>query len=82
MVDDDIDAAEPPPLWTAIELARFLGLSPKTVLSLNSTHPERLPPRVAHMPSLRWVPAACQAWALTPSAKRPRVGRPRKPWPP
>jgi hypothetical protein len=67
------------PLWTADDLAAFLGLSPRTVVNLASTKPERLPPRVRTLPSLRCVPAICYAWVTANSslAKPSRGGRPR-----
>ncbi len=65
-------------LWTPIEVGAFLGLSPKTIVSLASRSPHRLPPRVATMPSPRWVPEICREWALKQSGVRSaKGGRPR-----
>lgn len=68
----------PPALWTAAELAAFLGLAHRTVPVLLSRSPERLPPRVAGITSPRWVPAVCQEWAVRQSGPTKRkAGRPR-----
>jgi hypothetical protein len=68
-----------PSLWTAVELAVFLGLSPRTVTNLASTKPERLPPRVRTVSRLRWVPSVCHAWVEANSslAVKSKGGRPR-----
>lgn len=70
---------EPEPLWSATELAVFLGLSPRTIQNLASTKPDRLPPRVRMMSRLRWAPGVCHAWAQSNStlAKPSKGGRPR-----
>ncbi len=65
-------------LWTPIEMGTFLGLSPKTIVSLASRSPHRLPPRVATMPAPRWVAQVCREWAIKNSgAGKRRGGRPR-----
>jgi hypothetical protein len=73
------DNIDPPPLWTAVELAHFLGLSPRTVTDLASRKPERLPPRVRLMSRLRWLPSVCYAWVEANStlARPSKGGRPR-----
>lgn len=67
---------EPEALWTADELAKFLGMSEATIQALASRDPSRIPPRVGSMRALRWVPSVCQDWAVNHSTK-PKVGRPR-----
>jgi hypothetical protein len=62
----------PEPLWTAVELGVFSGLSPRTITNLASTKPERLPPRVKLRSRLRWVSSVC---AVTRSLRR------TAPWP-
>ena len=68
------------PLWNADQLAAYLGLTPKTIGRLVTTHPERLPPRVATMKVNRWHPATVRQWAQDNSQRveRPRTGRPRQ----
>jgi hypothetical protein len=70
---------DPSSLWTAVELAAFLGLSPRTVTDLASRKPERLPPRVRTLSLLRWVPSVCRAWVEANStlARPSKGGRPR-----
>jgi hypothetical protein len=68
----------PPALWTAAELAAFLGFRPHTIANMLCRSPERLPPRVTAIASPRWVPAVCQEWATRQSAPAKRnAGRPR-----
>jgi hypothetical protein len=57
--------------------AKFLGLSPATVVNTLYSKPERIPPRVAHMTALRWSPLVCRQWAASPASKRPKMGRKR-----
>lgn len=65
-------------LWTPIELAQYMGLRPATIVSLSSRDPERLPPRVASMSALRWVPNVVEAWFVRQSMPTKRKGgRPR-----
>lgn len=63
-------------LWTARELAAFLGLSQESVQRMASSKPDRLPPRVAGLGRQRWVPDVCRRWALENSVP---TGQPRKP---
>lgn len=67
-------------LWTTDDLAAFLGLSPKTVTTLSSRDPDRLPPRVQALSSPRWVPSVCHAWVTRHSGQpiKRRAGRPRR----
>lgn len=67
MPDDDT-------LWTPVELAAYLGLSPATITTMCSRAPARLPPRVAAIPKPRWVPDVVRDWA----AKQSGVGEKRK----
>lgn len=68
----------PENLWTAADLGTFLGLSPQTVNTLICRNPNRLPPRVTAMSSLRWVPSVCHEWAVQNSGKpKSKAGRPR-----
>jgi hypothetical protein len=60
-------------LWTPVELAKFMRLSPATIQAKASRAPNELPPRVPHMRNLRWVPEICRQWAM-PTRK---VGRKR-----
>ena len=53
----------PPRLWTAEEVANYLRFSVKTVKRWASEEPDKLPPRIAGMPGLRWEPGVCVAWA-------------------
>jgi hypothetical protein len=65
-------------LWTADDLAMFLGLSPRTVTAMASRSPGRLPARVGAMRALRWVPDVVKAWAIRHSgATKSKRGRPR-----
>jgi hypothetical protein len=67
-----------PNLWTPKELGAFMGLSPKTIVTLASRDPERLPSRVAAIPAPRWVPEVVQAWAMKSSGHgKHKGGRPR-----
>ncbi|PQM26754.1 hypothetical protein CVO77_17290 [Sphingopyxis lindanitolerans] len=71
IVDDD-------KLWTARELAKFLGYSETTVCRLVSQCPAKLPPRVATLPRARWVPEIAREWAINNSYPGKRCGgRPR-----
>lgn len=65
-------------LWDAARLGKFLGLSPVTIQAKASRAPHTIPPRVAHMRSLRWVPSVCRAWVVQGNT-RPKIGRPRLP---
>lgn len=66
-------------LWTARELAKFLGYSETTVARLVSQAPEKLPPRVENLSRPRWLPSVALEWARsgTGTAGRPKPGRPR-----
>ncbi|RZK02241.1 MAG: hypothetical protein EOO76_07605 [Novosphingobium sp.] len=65
-------------LWTARELARFLGYCESTVSRMVTQEPDKLPPRVASLGRPRWVPEVAREWARQTSAPpRSRVGRPR-----
>lgn len=70
-------------LWTAADLAKYLGYSETTVTRMASSHPDRLPPRVPTS-LLRWVPDVCRKWAMgsaaspPPPAPKRKPGRPRK----
>jgi hypothetical protein len=65
-------------LWTPKELGSYLGLSPKTIITLASRAPDRLPPRVAVMSSPRWEPGIVRAWVVKHSGGVKRKGgRPR-----
>jgi hypothetical protein len=65
-------------LWTVEDLGAFMGLSPKTIISLASRNPDRLPPRVSSIPAPRWMPEVVRAWALKNSGQGKRKGgRPR-----
>lgn len=65
-------------LWGPVELGVFLGLKPATVQTLAHRAPARLPPRVASMGVLRWVPTIAHEWAISHSGKpKSRAGRPR-----
>jgi predicted DNA-binding transcriptional regulator AlpA len=63
-------------LWTAADLAAFLGLAQSTVTGLASKQPKRLPPRVRALSSLRWSPEVCREWVLKQSSTQ-QGGRPR-----
>ncbi|SEH19113.1 hypothetical protein SAMN05428974_3213 [Sphingopyxis sp. YR583] len=66
-------------LWTARELAHFLGYSESTVCRLVSQCPSKLPPRVNTLPRARWVPDVARDWAITNSyPRKQRQGRPRE----
>lgn len=65
------------PLWTARELAVYLAVSPRTVATLLSTHPARLPPKVAALGPPRWAPEVVHMWVMDQSRPAARVGRPR-----
>lgn len=73
------DARADENLWDATRLAQFLGLSPKTIVDKASKAPNTLPPRVAHLRNLRWVPAVCREWVMQSANGRSKVGRPRLP---
>lgn len=69
-------------LWTARELAAFLGYSESTVTRMVSRAPEKLPPRVAPLGRPRWLPSAALAWVKENTGPiaiggRRRGGRPR-----
>lgn len=71
-------------LWTARELATFLGYSESTITRMVSQEPEKLPPRVATLARPRWLPSAALAWVKentgpVPTGGRRRAGRPRQP---
>jgi predicted DNA-binding transcriptional regulator AlpA len=65
-------------LWTARELASYLGYSESTITRMVSQSPDKLPPRVAGLERPRWVPAIAQSWVREQSAPRSRLGRPRR----
>lgn len=67
-------------LWTARELAKFLGYCESTVARMVSEKPHKLPPRVATLTRPRWLPETVHAWAASNSVmpRAPHVGRPRK----
>lgn len=71
---------EPYVLWGVLELAAFFNYSPKTVTTLLSRSPEKLPPRVSLLSKPRWDPGVVRQWTLEHSRPVPvkRVGRPRK----
>lgn len=65
-------------LWTARDLAAYLGYQESTLTRMVSAAPGKLPPRVAALHLPRWDPAAVRAWIADQS--RPahsRGGRPR-----
>lgn len=67
-------------LWTPDDLGLFMGLSPRTIVTLASRAPDRLPARVKAISPLRWVPDVARAWAIAQSANgkpKNRGGRPR-----
>lgn len=69
-------------LWTARELAAFLGYSESTVTRMVSQEPEKLPPRVSTLCRPRWLPSAALAWVKENTGPiaiggRRRGGRPR-----
>lgn len=70
-------------LWTARELASFLGYSESTVKMMASAQPDRLPPRVAALSRPRWLPSAALAWVkentgpVQIGGRRGLGGRPR-----
>lgn len=69
------------PLWTVIELGDHLGYSPKTIATMLSRSPDKLPPRVSALSKPRWDPEAVVLWVAQhsrPSLVR-RGGRPRNP---
>lgn len=66
-------------LWTARELARFLGYSETTIARMVSQAPEKLPPRIEGLSRPRWLPSAAMEWikgrvGVTTTTQR---GRPR-----
>lgn len=70
-------------LWTARELASFLGYQESTVTRMVSQEPEKLPPRVASLGRPRWLPSVALEWVKantgpTPVGGRRRLGRPRQ----
>jgi len=69
--------SEPLRLWTPDDLAAFLGMSPRTIVTMCSRAPDRLPPRVQAVTAPRWVPSVCQAWAEKQSGIKRKGGRPR-----
>lgn len=66
-------------LLTTADLAALLHLSANTVKVMASRHPDRLPPRVGAMRSLRWHPETYRLWATGTLPAKPKVGRPRNP---
>lgn len=70
-------------LWTARELANFLGYSESTITRMVSQEPDKLPPRVAALGRPRWLPSAALQWVRENTGPRPvggrRMGRPRRP---
>lgn len=70
-------------LWTARELATFLGYSETTITRMVSQEPEKLPPRVGMLARPRWLPSAALNWAKENSGpvqiggRRRLGGRPR-----
>lgn len=65
-------------LWTARELAKFLGYSETTISRMVSQSPEKLPPRVEGLSRPRWLPSAALDWVKTRAApSTPTRGRPR-----
>lgn len=65
-------------LWTARELAKFMGYSESTVARLVSQEPHKLPPRVDNLSRPRWLPSAVLDWAKGGTATGTvRRGRPR-----
>ena len=68
-------------LWTAADLARFLGYAESTVVRMVTGEPHKLPPRVAPLRKPRWVPSVCRQWVIDnnkPSDGGVKVGRPRR----
>ena len=68
-------AAVMEPLWTAADLAAYLGYTPGSVRALASSEPGRLPPRVAALTRQRWNPDTVRAWVVKQSTP---AGRPRR----
>lgn len=64
-------------LWTARELASYLGYSESTITRMVSQAPEKLPPRVAALARPRWIPSVAHAWAQENTKPARRTGRPR-----
>lgn len=64
-------------LWTARELAKFLGYSESTVARLVSQEPHKLPPRIDGLSRPRWLPSAVLDWAKGGTTSATRRGRPR-----
>lgn len=62
-------------LWTAADLAAYLGLKESTVTALCSRAPERLPPRVSSLQWQRWHPAVVEQWARDHSRPKRRTAR-------
>lgn len=56
-------------LWDVNDLARYMKLSPSTIQANASRAPDTLPPRVANLRALRWVPSVCREWVLPTKAK-------------
>ena len=68
-------------LWTAADLARFLGYAESTVTRMANAEPHKLPPRVPVLFKPRWVPRVCREWVMAKgvSVDQPRKrGRPRR----
>lgn len=68
-------------LWTAADLARFLGYAESTVVRMVTGEPHKLPPRVSALRKPRWVPSVCRRWAADsdkPVSGGVKVGRPRR----
>lgn len=65
-------------LWTARELASYLGYSESTITRMVSQSPDKLPPSVEGLARPRWVPAIAKSWVREQSAPRARLGRPRR----
>ena len=68
-------------LWTAADLARFLGYAESTVVRMATGEPHKLPPRVSTLRKPRWVPSVCRRWAADNNKAASggvKVGRPRR----
>ena len=63
-------------LWTADDIAAYMGLSRATVFTLRSRDPQRLPPPVNDTGRPRWHPQTVRDWFAKKGAKA-KVGRPR-----
>lgn len=68
-------------LWTAADLAHFLGYAESTVVRMVTGEPHKLPPRVTVLRKPRWIPSVCRQWVTEnnkPVGGGVKVGRPRK----